>query len=265
MFLPVHFGYSAIGEIVKDLAGSNLIIAGHPEAGKSNFLHGLIYGLLLSSKYNYPVWPVIIDLKRLEYGYLEDHALIVTEIDQARETLQAINSRLNERLKTLEAVRPKVVKIQTYLKRGYQMPFILVVIDELAELQDEECQTLLNRILRLGRAVGINVVAATQRPSSTMMKAFGDSKAMFAATMCFHVRDAINSRMLLDNDRAALIPVVKGRAIYQWDKELEVQIMYFPVEEDAKLAKLMKEIEGCTKPGEMVFNDKRSAKRLPPR
>jgi S-DNA-T family DNA segregation ATPase FtsK/SpoIIIE len=70
-----------------------------------------------------------------------------------------------------------------------------------------------------------------------MMKAFGDSKAMFAGTMCFHVRDGINSRMLLDNDNAALIPNIAGRGIYQWDVELETQCMFLPIKNARQLLK----------------------------
>jgi len=120
------------------------------------------------------------------------------------------------------------------------MPFILVVIDELAELDDEDCQEALNRIVRLGRAAGICVVAATQRPSSTMFKKWGDSKAMFAATMCFHVRDEGNSRMVLDNEAASIIPNIPGRAIYQWDTQLEVQAMNLPIKTARQLVQSLK-------------------------
>jgi S-DNA-T family DNA segregation ATPase FtsK/SpoIIIE len=236
-YLPIHFGYSAIGEVVKDIADMpNLIIAGHPGAGKSNFIHGLVMGLLLNRKAD--IRTVVFDFKRLEYSYLRDHVLLITQQENALAAFNAINKNLDERLTTLEVAG--CVKIQDYLKQGHTMPFLVLVIDELAEMHDEECQTLLNRVLRLGRAAGICVVCATQRPSSTMMKAFGDSKAMFAGTMCFHVRDGINSRMLLDNESAALIPSIPGRGIYQWDTELETQGMYLPIK---KARQLLKEID----------------------
>lgn len=255
-YLPVHFGFSSIGEIVRDLSQiPNLIIAGHPGSGKSNFIHGLIIGLLKNRKY--PSWVVAFDFKRVEYSYLKDHVLLVTEIDFAKAVFQAINHELNKRLDILE--KAGCVKMQDYLDQGNEMPFLVVIVDELAEMQDEECQIALNRILRLGRAAGICCVCATQRPSSTMFKAFGDSKAMFSGTMCFHVRDEINSRMLLDNDRAALIPNYPGRAIYQWDEELEVQTMYLPIR---KAKKFLKQIDYR----EVRFNERiQPPKRLPPR
>jgi DNA segregation ATPase FtsK/SpoIIIE, S-DNA-T family len=227
MALPVPFGYSAAGLLVRDLAQApNLLIAGHPGAGKSNFLHVLAASLLLCR----PVYLCIIDRKRLEYGYLKDKALVVTSNAEALTLLQGINKQLDKRLDTLASAG--VVKAQDY--EG-EMPFIVLVIDELAELDDEDCQEQLNRIARLGRAAGICVVAATQRPSSTMFKKWGDSKAMFAATMCFHVRDEVNSRMVLDNEAAAIIPNMPGRAIYQWETQLEVQAMYLPIKKARQL------------------------------
>ena len=254
-YLPIHFGHSSIGEIVKDLADMpNLIIAGHPGAGKSNFIHGLIMGLLLNKKTD--IRTVAFDFKRLEYSYLRDHVLLVTKEEEAIQVFNAINKNLDERLVELESKGCQ--KIQDYIEQGYQMPFLVVVIDELAEMHDEDCQTALNRILRLGRAAGICVVCATQRPSSTMMKAFGDSKAMFSGTMCFHVRDGINSRMLLDNENAALIPSIPGRGIYQWDTELETQGMFLPIK---KARKLLKDIDR----GEVMNFVEQPRKMLPPR
>lgn len=255
-YLPVHFGHSAIGEIVRDLSQMpNLLIAGHPGAGKSNFIHGTIMGLLQNEKY--PTQVVVFDFKRLDYSYLKDHVLLVTEIEFARTVFQALNRELNKRLDILE--KAGCVKIQDYLDQGNSMPFLAVFVDELAEMQDEECQISLNRILRLGRAPGLDVICSTQRPSSTMFKAFGDSKAMFSGTMCFKVRDEVNSRMLLDNDRAALIPAIPGRAIYQWDTELEVQTMNLPIK---KARKLLANIE----PWGVQFSDRiKPPKRLPAR
>lgn len=232
MYLPIPIGYSAKGFIVKDLSSMvNLFIAGTPGAGKSNFLHNLAVSLLLSRN----VYMTIIDLKKLEFSYLKNHALLATSLDQARMILQAINQELDKRLNVLESAG--VVKIQDFNihTNAHEMPFIIAIIDELAELQDEQCQTLLNRIVRLGRAAGVCVIAATQRPSSTLFAKFGDSKAMFPASVCFAVRDAVNSRMVLDNDKAALIEKIKGRAIFSWDEELEVQTMFLSVSHARKL------------------------------
>lgn len=239
-YLPIHCGWSATGEVIEDLSDIiNMLIAGHPKAGKSNFLHCLIMNLLQNKKTITRI--VVFDFKRLEYSYLKNYVLLVTQNEMAPKVFESLNKELGKRLAILEAA--DCVKIHEYLEQGEEMPFIPVIIDELAEMVDEECQTYLNRLLRLGRAAGFLIICATQRPSSTMMKAFGDSKAMFTSTLCFHVRDAVNSQMLLDNDRASLIPNVPGRGVFQWDEELEVQTMYLPVKKARQLLKGIDKVE----------------------
>lgn len=219
-------------------------------------LHVILVSLLILPRGVREVWPVVIDLKRTEYGYLENHAILAESIPDAKKVLQAINKELDKRAGILK--KHAMVKNQDFKE---PMPFIVLVIDELAELHDKECQELLNRIVRLGRAPGICVVAATQRPSSTMFKKWGDSKAMFPATICFKVRDEVNSRMVLDNDRAALIPEIPGRAIYQWERELEVQTLNLPVKKARKILK-----EFTTPCQDVIINVQQlTPKRLSPR
>lgn len=252
MDLPVPFGYSAMGLIVRDLADfPHLLVAGHPGSGKSAFLHVLTIALLQSGKAHM----FIIDLKRLEFVQFKNHVALITNVQTTKNALLALNQELDRRLD--ELARAGAKKIQDYNNMGGNMQFIVLVIDELAELFEPDCQQLLNRILRLGRAPGFCVVAATQRPSSTMLKSFGDSKAQFAGTMCFHVRDAVNSRMVLDNDNAALIPNIPGRAIFQWDIETPVQSMFIS---DKIASKILDSI-----PAKEVIKFEQSSKRLPPR
>jgi S-DNA-T family DNA segregation ATPase FtsK/SpoIIIE len=198
------------------------------------------------------ILPIVLDFKRVEYGYLENRAMLIEHMPEAMQMLGALNKELDRRAAHLKS--HKVARNQD-LKEP--LPFIVLLIDELAELHDKDCQEALNRIVRLGRAPGICVIAATQRPSSTLFQKFGDSKAMFSATICFKVRDAINSQMVLDNDRAALIPEVPGRAIYQFDRELEVQTLSLPVKQARKL------LAGVS--GKEVTWSESAVKRLPPR
>jgi len=247
-FLPVYFGKSAIGPVVRDLADSPyLMIAGMPGWGKSNAIHSLVCNILLLRD----AYCVIVDMKRLEFTYLKNHALVITDIPQAREVLTAINKEIDKRLDILE--RAGCVKIQEF--KGF-MPFMLLVIDELAELQDETCQTLVNRALRLGRAAGFTAILSTQRPSADMWPGWTSSRALINASLVFRTRDAVNSRMLLDNDAAAMLPEIKGRAIYQWERQLEVQAPYLPVAE-ARL--LLQGRQG------VIWHNEQSPKKLLPR
>jgi S-DNA-T family DNA segregation ATPase FtsK/SpoIIIE len=229
--VPLPIGASARGPVVADLADViALLIAGVPGSGKSNQIHVILNALLRAK-----VLVCAVDLKKLEYSYARNCAAICTNNEQARLMLTALNKELNRRLDLLE--KEGFVNVKEHGK----LPYICLIIDELTELTDEDSQELLNRILRLGRAAGILVIAATQRPSSKTFRDFTESRGLFSATLCFRVRDATNSRMVLDNDRAALLPRIKGRAIWQYgDQEAEVQTYHLPVS-DAK--RMVREIE----------------------
>jgi len=247
-FLPVYFGKSAVGPVVRDLADSPFVlVAGMPGWGKSNAIHALVCNMLLLRE----VYTIIVDMKRLEFTYLKNHAIVVTDIAQAKAVLSAINKEIDKRLDVLE--RARCVKVQEYT--GH-MPFMLLVIDELAELQDETCQKLINRALRLGRAAGFAAILSTQRPSADMWPGWTSSRALINASLIFRMRDATNSRMLLDNEAAAELPEIKGRAIYQWERQLEVQAPYLPV---AEARRLLLDRQG------VIWQDEQPPKRLLPR
>ncbi len=217
--LPLPFGYTAAGKlIVKDLAGyPHLLVAGQTGMGKSNALHVFANSLLLTRD----VELYIIDLKVAEFSYLKEFCTLATEPADAVKVLRKVNAIMTRRLKQLD--KEQAVKIQEV--KG--MKHIVVIIDELAELQEGTDE--LNRLMRLGRAPGVSVICATQRPSSTVHKKFTDSRALFGATLCFWVRDRVNSEIVLDNGAAADLPMIEGRAIFQAELQTEVQLMHLPV------------------------------------
>lgn len=252
MYLPFPVGHTPGGFVTADFGKVYYILnAGHPGAGKSAWLHQLITSLLLARD----CWVIIIDRKKLEYGYLRKHCMVVTSMSEARTVLAALanegDSLLDKRLDVL--AKHDVIDIQD-LPYGVMKPVVLV-IDELAELDDKECMEHLNRYVRLGRAAGLWGIAATQRPSAKLSADWSETKALFPATACFHVRDELNSRMVLGNDRAALIPNIPERGIWQFDEETEFQGMYLPM---GKAKKLLNGVEGRPPSVE-------SSKRLLPR
>jgi S-DNA-T family DNA segregation ATPase FtsK/SpoIIIE len=231
MILPIPVGVSARGLIVEDLADMpHMLIAGHPGSGKSNALHCFACSLLGLGD----CLVAIIDFKKLEFSYLRDKALLVTDAPMCYELLVRMNEEMDKRLDILADAG--CVKIQEYNRKGGDMPYIALIIDELAEMSNKASQELLNRLVRLSRACGICVICATQRPSSTIFNKFGDTKANFPASLCFKVRDGVNSRIVLDNERAAQLPAnIPGRAIWQWDTEVIVQAMNLPISRARKL------------------------------
>ncbi|BAE83953.1 FtsK/SpoIIIE domain-containing protein [Desulfitobacterium hafniense] len=231
MYLPFPVGMSAKGLIVRDLTEyPHFFLGGETNYGKSNGLHVIANSILLHRP---ETFVAIVDPKSTEFSYLDGRALVVDEMNKVGVLLMKLNQVMDERKKILKAAH--CVKIQKYLEKSYEMPFIVLIIDEWADLPDD-VQEHLWRLLRMGRFVGIHIVAATQRPSSKTFEKFGDMKAMFYGRMSFVVADELNSRMILDNDRAAHLPAIKGRAIYKCGLEcLEVQMLYLDPEEAEKM------------------------------
>ena len=125
-------------------------------------------------------------------------------------------------------------------------PRILVVVDELAELTVRELGAApaalaaqkaatgrLAEIARLGRAVGIHLILCTQRPDAEAVP--GQLKANLAGTVAFRVRSEVNSHILLESDRAALLPHHPGRAIWARERLEEFQAIHLAADEAGRL------------------------------
>ncbi|MDZ4042533.1 MAG: FtsK/SpoIIIE domain-containing protein [Eubacteriales bacterium] len=235
MSLPVPIGVSQRGLEVFDLAESpHLLVAGVPGFGKSNLLHVLIHSLLPRA------FVAVIDFKRLEFAYLKQFAAVTRKEKDGLALMYALNQEMERRIDVLEAAG--CVKIQEY---SGEMPFIVLVVDEVAEIKSDELLGLVDRIVRLARAVGISVVAATQRPSTTVLP--GDTRAMFAGRLCYQVADELNSRMVLGEtcNLAAHLPGIKGRGIFKYGlSEREIQTMYLPLDQAQGLLRSLPK-RGC--------------------
>lgn len=250
LYLPFPVGHSPGGFVVADFGKVfYVLVAGHPGSGKSAWLHQVITSMLLARD----CWIIVIDRKKLEYDYLRNHCMVVTSTREARTVLAMLaeegNSLLDKRLEIMR--QAGVIDIQELP----EMKPVVLIIDELAELDDKECMKHLNRYVRLGRAPGLWGIAATQRPSAKLSEDFSETKALFPASACFHVRDEVNSRIVLGNPRACEIPNTPGRGIWQFDQEIEFQGMHLSL---SGAKKLLAGVEG----GVMRVEPQ---KRLPPR
>lgn len=217
MYLPIPIGQSLSGPIVIDLAKlPHMLIAGNTGGGKTTFLRTATTALLHQPN----VFVTVIDLKGLDFGYLRDRALVVDTEQDASSVLAALNRELDRRRRILQAAG--ATKLPEY--QGDDLPWIVCVIDELAELTDKEDQAALNRLGRLARAVGISLMVATQRPSHTLFSKFTDLRMLFAGRLVFSVPKPEDSRLILDTDTASKIPAdIPGRAVWRWDSESIVQ------------------------------------------
>jgi S-DNA-T family DNA segregation ATPase FtsK/SpoIIIE len=227
--LPVAIGDSGKKMVVIDLAAlPHLFIAGNTGSGKSTFLHGLIVSVL----YIAGAMVCVIDLKRVEYHLYNKVATIADTEKAAYRLLEWLNAELDRRLAVLK--RNNLVHAKSY--KGDDMPYLVLVIDELAELTDKDAQEMLNRLCRLARAAGICVVASTQRPSHTLYRNFTDTRSLFAGRVCFSVPSPEDSRMVLGDDAAFNLPRnVPGRAIFQWNGMQTTQTPFLTMDKAREL------------------------------
>src|SRR5207248_6402137 len=185
------------------------LIAGTTGSGKSGCINTLLTSVLLRSTPD-DVRMILIDPKRIELGFYESipHLLtpVVSSPKQAAAALTNVVAELDHRYEKLSAVRARNLAEanSTLRQRGEQsMPYLLVVIDELADLMMISPQDVEDAIIRLAqksRAVGIHLVLATQRPSVDVVT--GMIKANVPSRIAFAVSSQTDSRVILDGNGA---------------------------------------------------------------
>ena len=205
--LPVGLGKDISGRAVFfDLAEMpHLLVAGTTGSGKSVMLNGLLTSLLLTTDPR-QVKMVLIDPKRVELSHFGrvPHLItpVVTDVKKAANALLWAVAEMERRYEVLE--RAGVRSVVGYNDRvETQMPYVVVVIDELADLMMQAGAKVEDAIIRLAqkaRAVGIHIVVATQRPSVDVIT--GMIKANVPSRIAFAVSSQVDSRVILDSPGA---------------------------------------------------------------
>lgn len=220
--LPVAIGKTITNEVyMVDLAKiPHLLVAGATGQGKSVGLNAIITSLLYKKHPNELKF-VLIDPKKVEFSIYQpiaehfmaslpenDDEPIITDVTKVVRTLKSLCTLMDHRYDLLKmaAVRnvkeynEKFVNHKLDLTKGHDyMPYIVVVIDEFGDLimtAGKEIETPIARIAQLARAVGIHMVIATQRPTTSIIT--GNIKANFPGRMAFKVSAMIDSRTILD-------------------------------------------------------------------
>ncbi len=206
---------------VADLAKMpHLLIAGTTGAGKSVGVNSLIVSILYRARPD-EVKFILIDPKRLELGLYEDiphlASPIITDPKLASRALKWAVGEMEKRYRDLagwgvrnidgyntEIMRRNLVK--EYDERGEPhkpLPYIVIIIDELADLMmtsGREVEESITRLAQMARAVGIHLVLATQRPSVDVIT--GLIKANFPSRISFRVSSKVDSRTIIDTNGA---------------------------------------------------------------
>lgn len=203
--LAVALGKGAGGEaVVGDLAKMpHLLIAGSTGSGKTVCLNALICGILMNNTPS-EVRFIMIDPKRVEltpYNSMPHLAApVIVDVDKAIGALKWLAGEMDRRYKQMANVAAR--NIDAYNKKAGEekMPYLVLVIDELADLMMaglDDVEHLLCRLAQMARAVGIHLVVATQRPSVDVIT--GLIKANFPTRISFAVTSQVDSRTILDS------------------------------------------------------------------
>ena len=226
MDLPLALGKTITNEVfMVDLAKiPHLLVAGATGQGKSVGLNAVITSLLYKKHPN-ELKLVLIDPKKVEfsiYSPIANHFLakvpeddsepIITDVTKVVRTLNSLCKLMDTRYDLLKAAgarnikeyNEKFVNHRLNLNKGHDyMPYIVVIIDEFGDLimtAGKEIELPIARIAQLARAVGIHMVIATQRPTTSIIT--GNIKANFPGRMAFKVSAMIDSRTILDQPGA---------------------------------------------------------------
>lgn len=193
--------------VITDLAKMpHLLIAGATGSGKSVCINTIIMSLIMRSKPE-ELRLVLIDPKKVELAGYNDlpHLInqVVTDPDGALETMYWAVKEMEKRYELLQ--EEKVRDINGYnekareLKEYDPLPFIVIIIDEFADLimtSGKDIELPITRLAQMARAVGIHLILATQRPSIKVIT--GIIKANFPARIAFQVSSRVDSRVILD-------------------------------------------------------------------
>ncbi len=269
--LTIVLGKSIHGEpYVADLATMpHLLVAGSTGTGKSVAINSMLTSVLYRATPE-EVRLILIDPKRLELGMYEEipHLLtpVVVDPKQAANALAWAVHEMEERYKTLaaEGVRNidqynRNIRLAIEQKREPEegeefkiLPYILILIDELADLMmvaSSDVEESIARLAQMARAVGIHLILATQRPSVDVVT--GLIKANLPARISFRLMSKVDSRTILDGNGAEQL-LGKGDMLYlppASSRLIRLHGPYISEQESARLAAFLR------KQGKPVFDE----------
>lgn len=258
---PLEFalGRDAEGQpMVADLAKMpHLLIAGTTGSGKSVVISSILMSLLMRT-FPEDVRLIMVDPKRVEFapydGLPHLYVPVVTEPKQAASALQWAVSEMERRLKIFERIGVRKIstfnekqaagEFEKYDNPPAKMPYLVIVIDELSDLMmvaGKDVEASIVRIAQLGRAAGIHMIVATQRPSSNVVT--GLIKANITNRIGLTVATGIDSRVILDQTGAEKL-IGQGDMLFSrvdWGKPKRIQGCFVSDEEIFSVVEFVKE------------------------
>ena len=274
MDLPVALGKTITNEVfMVDLAKiPHLLVAGATGQGKSVGLNAIITSLLYKKHPN-ELKLVLIDPKKVEfsvYSRIANHFMaavsdeeepIITDVTKVVRTLNSLCVLMDTRYDLLKKAGARNIKEynQKYINHklrltdGHEyMPYIVVIIDEFGDLimtAGKEVELPIARIAQLARAVGIHMIIATQRPTTTIIT--GNIKANFPGRIAFKVTSAIDSKTILDRTGANQL-IGRGDMLYlNGNEPVRVQCAFVDTPEIERINEYISSQPGPVEPMEL--------------
>ncbi len=270
--LTIALGKDIAGKItVADLTKMpHLLIAGQTGSGKSVAVNAMILSILYKATPD-EVKFILVDPKRLELGLYEDipHLLtpVVTEPKRASNALKWATNEMENRYKLLATVgvrnieqynalvsKPKTLELFPVEEiERKPLPFIVIVIDELADLMmvaSKDVEDSVMRLAQMARAVGIHLIVATQRPSVDILT--GVIKANFPCRISFRVAQKVDSRTILDQMGAQQL-LGKGDMLFIPPGSSKMVRVHAPFVSEDETSEIVKHLKAQCQP---VYNQK---------
>ena len=269
--LPIALGKTITNEVfMADLTKiPHLLVAGATGQGKSVGLNVIITSLLYKKHPN-ELKLVLIDPKKVEfsvYAPIADHFMaqvddddepIITDVTKVVRTLKSLCTLMDHRYDLLKLAGARNIKEYNdkYLRHklnpehGHEfMPYIVVIIDEFGDLimtAGKEVEMPIARIAQLARAVGIHMIIATQRPTTSIIT--GNIKANFPGRIAFKVSSMIDSRIILDRPGANQLIGMGDMLYLNGNEPTRVQCAFINTPEIIQINEYIAKQSGPTSP-----------------
>jgi S-DNA-T family DNA segregation ATPase FtsK/SpoIIIE len=270
MEIPLALGKDVSGrDLLIDLAQApHLLVAGATGSGKSVCLNAILAGLLMRRTPD-ELKLILVDPKRVEFPPYNDlpHLLVpvITDPKKVAFSLRWTLAEMDRRYKLLQATKQRnivgfnnraaMTQADLFERNGEaesgvpaKLPYIVIVIDEVADLMmtvGQEIEGSITRLAQLSRAVGIHMVLATQRPSVNVIT--GTIKANFPGRIAFQVAQKVDSRTILDSSGAETL-IGRGDMLFLNPKTSRLMRAQGALVNDGEINRLVEFIKKQGKP-----------------
>ncbi|BCX79514.1 hypothetical protein LBC_09760 [Campylobacter sp. 19-13652] len=259
--LTLALGKDIVGEpFVTDLKKlPHLLIAGTTGSGKSVGINAMLLSLLYRNSPK-TLRLMMIDPKMLEFSIYNDipHLLtpVITQAKQAITALSNMVAEMERRYAVMSHTRTKNIESYNDKMRsegGEEMPYIVVIIDELADLMmtgGKDVEFYISRLAQMARASGIHLIVATQRPSVDVVT--GVLKANLPSRIAFRVGQKIDSKVIIDQTGADSL-LGRGDMLFTPPASSRLVRLHAPFASEAEIEKI---VEFLKAQQEVVYDEK---------